>query len=203
MIRLRLHKALLLLGVALTAVGCFKKVTTETTVAVKGYVQEQSNSALLPAEGMLLYAYYTGDDNWDILSYEDALNKVITNKTTGEQRMEPNAEGVPYTIEGSTNTYLSFYQNAAPAMVVVVYPAAKIYGYMFRNLEAENLPTTYLTIIFRPWKPEPYYEGSKAGHKWYVVPSPLPEEGGDAEEGTTDDNTTDGGTDDGGDNQNN
>lgn len=43
MIRLRLYGVLLLLGVALTAVGCFKKVTTETTVVVKGYVQEQTN----------------------------------------------------------------------------------------------------------------------------------------------------------------
>lgn len=187
---------LLLLIVAVAAVGCFKKVTTDTTVVVKGYVQEESGGPLLPAEGMEVYAYYPGDENWDILSYEDALNRIITNKTTGEQRTTPDVESAPYAVEGSTNTYASFFQNASPAMVVAVYPAAKIYGYMFRYLVAENLPTTYLTIVFRPWKGEPYAEGSKAGHKWYVVPAPLPAEGETPDDATPDSGATDDGSTD-------
>ena len=176
--------------VLLCTCSCFKKVTTNTTVVVKPLVQEVSGGALLPAEEVMMYAYYTDSEEWTILSYEDALNKTITHVTTGEQRTEPNVEGSPYTLEGSENNYVSFYQDASPAMVVVVYPPAKMYAYMFRSLIAENLPTTYLTLIFRPWKSEPYNEGSKAGYKWYVVPQPPPatDEGGD---GTSSDTSTD------------
>ena len=186
------------LGIALLimflACGCFKKVTTNTTVVVKSLVQAESGGTLLPADGVVMYAYYTGSEEWEIRSYEDALNRVITNTTTNEQRTMPDVEGAPYAIEGSANCYTSFFQSASPAMVVVVYPAAKMYAYMFRSLVAENLPTTYLTLIFRPWKSEPYFEGSKAGYKWYVVPPATPDEG----EGGTDgsEGTTDNGSDD-------
>ena len=40
---------------------------------------------------------------------------------------------------------------------------------MYRISDAENLPTTYLTLIFHIWKTGAYNEGSKEGYRWTIV----------------------------------
>lgn len=157
--------------VALT--GCFKKVTTDTTLCVKVLVEEVSGGDKIPAEGCFGYIYYTNSTDWVIESYDDAVAKTITNPTTGEKLSEPNGESEPYVMEGSSNNYLSIFQDEPSALVVVVYPAAKMYAYIYRKTEAENLHYTYLTLIFHTWKTSNYTEGNKDGYKWNVV---VPEE---------------------------
>ena len=79
-------------------------------------------------------------------------------------------------------------------MVVVVSPETRMYAYLFKELNIENLPETFLTLLFHPWKTAPYTEGSASkGSMWYVFPpAPLPEgeqpgegegEGGSTEDG--------------------
>ena len=174
----------------LSLTGCFKKVTTATTLCVKvvdevqvvmkessvdsstGEVTEtlkEVRKEMLPAEGCYAYLYYVDSEKWSIESYEDAAAKTLTNIESGEKISEPDAESSPYTIEGSSNNYLSLYQEGRSAFVVVVYPAAQMYAYMHRKAEAENLTTTYLTLIFHTWKTGTYNEGSKEGFKWIVV----------------------------------
>jgi hypothetical protein len=165
--------------------GCFK-VTTNTTVVVKPLVQQESGGETVAAEGVDVYAYYTTDEGWDIASYEDAVNRIITNKASGEQRTTPDIFGEPYAIEGSENCYTAMLQTSSPAMVVVVYPEAKMYGYMFHYLDAENLPNTFLTLIFRPWQTAPYTEGQSERRRWHIFP-PVTVSG---EDNTTDDNTS-------------
>ena len=155
--------------VVLSVTGCFKKVTTNTTLRVKTLLQQVSGGDLVPAEGTYAYIYYTDSDEWVIESYADAAAKVITNPATGEKRSEPDGESEPYAIEGSQNNYLSIFQGKASALLVVVDPVSQMYGYMYRKAEAENLAYTYLTIIFRPWKQDNYSEGSKEGYKWNIV----------------------------------
>lgn len=170
--------AALLLG------GCFKKVTTDTTVIVKSLVQQESGGEIVAAEGVDMYAYYTDNEGWDIASYEDAVNRIITNKESGEQRTTPDLLGVPYTIEGSENCYTAMWQTSSPAMIVVVYPAAKMYGYMFHYLDAENLPNTFLTLIFHPWQSAPYTEGQNERRRWYLFPPAATSGGEDAGDNT-------------------
>ena len=174
----------------LSLTGCFKKVTTATTLCIKvveevpvmikesdvdsstGEVTEKLKEVrkdMLPAEGCYAYLYYVDSDKWSIESYEDAAAKTLTNIESGEKISEPDAESSPHTIEGSSNNYLSLHQEGRSAFVVVVYPAAQMYAYMHRGAEAENLPTTYLTLIFHTWKTGTYNEGSKDGFKWVVV----------------------------------
>ena len=174
----------------LSLTGCFKKVTTATTLCIKvveevpvmikesdvasstGEVTEKLKEVrkdMLPAEGCYAYLYYVDSDKWSIESYEDAAAKTLTNIESGEKISEPDAESEPYMIDGSSNNYLSLYQEGRSAFVVVVYPAAQMYAYMHRGAEAENLRTTYLTLIFHTWKTGTYNEGSKDGFKWVVV----------------------------------
>ena len=152
----------------LSLMGCFKKVTTDTTLCIKTLVEEESGGNRLPAEGCYGYIYYVNKD-WTVASYEDAVAKTITNSLTGEKLSEPDGESEPYIVEGSANNYLSIFQGEQHALVVVVYPKAEMYAYLQRFSEAENLKTTHLTLIFHEWKSGSYNEGSKEGYRWTVV----------------------------------
>ena len=163
--------------VMLSLTGCFKKVTTDTTLRIKVLAENTSGGDRIPAEGCYGYIYYTKTQDWTVASFEDAVAKTITNPTTGEKLSEPDDESEIYTIDGSMNIYLSLFQDKAPALVVVVYPKAQMYGYIYRKAEAENLTYTYLTLIFHSWKNGVYYEGSTDGYKWTVVaPEKVAEE---------------------------
>jgi hypothetical protein len=149
--------------------GCFKTVTTDTTLRIKVVTEKESGGERVAAEGCFGYIYYTPKEDWTVASYEDAVAKTITNLETGEKLSEPNGESEEYKIEGSLNNYLSIFQDNPRALVVVVYPEARMYAYIHRNTEAENLPNTYLTLIFHTWKSGEYTEGPKEGYKWTVV----------------------------------
>ena len=170
--------------------GCFKKVTVATTLRIKPLAERESGKGLFTAEGCYAYLYYNATETDTIMSYADAAAYTITNKLTGEKRSVPDAIGTLgevwqpsasflgiksdslYAPQGSKVEYITLNQEKASAFVVVVYPAAKMYAYMHRKSEAENLPYTYLTVIFHSWKTgKPYNEGSKEGYKWIVFPS--------------------------------
>ena len=136
---------------ALAFTGCFKKVTTDTTLRIKTLVEEVSGGERVEAEGCYAYVYYTPKDDWTVASYEEAAAKTITNVETGEKLSEPNGESTLHTSE-SLVSYLEIFQDKAPALVVVVYPEAKMYAHIYRKAEAENLSYTYLTLIFHKWK---------------------------------------------------
>jgi hypothetical protein len=153
--------------------GCFKKVTTDTLLVIKTLVENESGGERTPITDTYGYIYYPGSEDWGITSYEDAAAKIITNHTTGEKLSTPDVESGPYTIEGSTNNYIGMWESASPAFVVVVYPSAKMYAYMYRKHKAENLPETFLTLIFHTWKKEPYTQGRNEGYRWTVVPPPA------------------------------
>ena len=184
----------------LSFTGCFKKVTLETTLHIKPLVEKVSGGGRLTAKCCYAYLYYNVSETDTIMSYEDAAARIITNKLTGEKRSVPDvaspvvdadvAEFVddalgsvsidglvdgPWVLKDSKTEYISLEQKQPSALVVVVYPAAKMYAYMHRKSEAENLPDTYLTLIFHRWKAgKPYNEGSKEGYKWIVFPPEEP-----------------------------
>ena len=168
-----LRNITIVLVALLSLTGCFKKVTTDTVLCVKVLSEEVSGGERVPAEGCYGYIYYV-DKDWTVASYEDAVAKTITNLKTGEKRSEPNGESEPYIIDGSSNNYLSIFQDEPSALVVVIYPEAEMYAYMYRQTEAENLRYTYLTLIFHKWKTGEYPEGSKDGYKWTVVAPETP-----------------------------
>lgn len=170
-----LRNITIVMVVALASTGCFKKVTTDTTLRIKVLSEETSGGGTVAAEGCYAYLYYTDNEDWVITSYEDAAAKIITKPATGETRSVPDGESELYQAEGSDVSYLSLFQGGSPALVVVVYPEAQMFAYNYRKAEAINLHYTYLTLIFHKWKTETYTEGSKDGYKWTVVPMPTTE----------------------------
>lgn len=171
-------------AVALTMTGCFKKVTTDTTAIIKTLVQETSGGENVPTESVDVYVYYTGNEDWEILSYEDAVNRIITSTTDSSQRNEPDVIGEPYE-KYETGCYTAVPLTSSPAMIVVVEPQTRMYAYMFKLLAAENLPETYLTLIFHSWRDKAYTEGSKVGSIWNVFPPENNDDSGSGESGGT------------------
>lgn len=153
--------------------GCFKKVTTDTTLIIKTLVESTSGGGTIPTNEAFGYIYYADSEDWTIASYADAEAKVVTHISTGEKRTIPDVESEPYQQEGWSDCYIAMPQTKSPALVVVVHPVVQMYAYMWRYNEAENLHNTYLTLIFHTWKTEEYNEGSKKGHMWTVVPPPT------------------------------
>ena len=192
-----LRFAALIAVAAITLTGCFKKVTHETTVVVKAQVEQVSGGERTPSEGVVAYAYYTDGEAWTIASYDDAVNKIVTSTDDGTQLTEPDVEGEPFDkYETGCYTALPLKKHA---MIVVVEPQVKMYAFMFKRLTAENLPQTFLTLIFNSWKDKEYTEGSKDGFKWQVFPPAKSEEGGESGGGseTGGDSGSDTGTDTG------
>lgn len=185
------HKILTRTAVCLMALcvatGCFKKVTTNTTFVVKSIIQAESGGENRAATDIVAYAYYTGSDDWMVTSYDDALRGIITDSLGVERRTQPDVVGEPFYKEGWLGNYTALPLDQSPAMVVVVSPETRMYAYIFKELNIENLPETYMTLLFHPWKNKPYTEGmATKGGVWYVFPpAPLPEgEQPDTSEGT-------------------
>ncbi len=171
--------------------GCFKKVTTQTTAVIKTLLQEQSGGGNVPLTGVDIYAYYNRSAAWSVPTYEDAVARRIVNAEKGEELTEPDAVGTPSTKYGTeAGNYTTLPLRGGVAMIVAVDPKTKMYAVMYKELSAENLPETFLTLIFHPWQTKVYTEGNKTGFKWEVHPpaepyTPTPEEPENPEGGTT------------------
>jgi hypothetical protein len=165
----------ILLFVAALFTGCFKKTTTETNLIIKTLVQEKSGGANLATADVFAYAYYTGTDKWMVASYDDALNRIVTDSLGIERKTIPDVESVPFVREGDDNPYLSLPLNTSPALVVLVCPQVRMYATIFKYLNVENLPETYMTLLLHAWKKDIYTEGSaNKGGVWNIVP-PAPQ----------------------------
>ena len=198
--RTKIWLPLAICAVAMCAMtGCFKKVTTNTTFIVKTLLQAESGGENRAASDVIAYCYYTESDDWMVSSYDDALNRIITDSLGVERRTVPDVEGEPYYKEGWLGNYTALPLDQSPAMVVVVSPETRMYAYIFKELNIINLPETFMTLLFHEWKNKPYTEGTATkGGVWYVFPpAPLPEGEQPAEgegNGTTEDVASTGAT---------
>ena len=134
MLKFLRHTALVTV-VMLLLTGCFKEVTTDTTLRIKvvaevEVVEEASGMVVrkdrIPAEGCYAYMYYVDRRVWTVASYEDAVARTITNVESGERLQQPYVESEPFVMEGSSSQYLSLWQSSPSALVVVVFPKAQM-----------------------------------------------------------------------------
>ena len=159
---------------ALICTGCFKKVTTNTDLIIKTLIQEKSGGANIATDNVIAYACYTKTDKWMVASYEDALNRIVTDSLGIEKITVPDVEAVPFVREGDENPYLSLPLDQSPALVVLVCPEVRMYATLFKYLNLENMHQTYMTLLLHAWKTTPYTEGSTTkGGVWNIVP-PAP-----------------------------
>ena len=172
-----MKRVLAIVLVALGLTGCFKKVGYDTSIIIYPKVQEVSNGTFAVAAGVTAYAYYVSSEDWKVLSYEDAVARVITNVRSEATKNEPAAESEPYAAEGAEQDdlgRLKIRTTKQHVMLVAIYPAAEMWAY--RHYEAgENLPTTTMKVHFRSWKDDEYTDSGWICNK---KPAPAtPEEG--------------------------
>lgn len=200
-----MKRAILYMLTALLLSGCFKSVGYETDVILKSWVQAESSGELVPATGVVAYAFEADTTTWTIASYEDALNGVLTRKGTDETGVTP-VKGVVMRVDSVNMDLLSMHVSSSPVVVVAVDTENKLYGYRQQEL-GENLPQLYTSVIFRPWKQlKKYVDGTWRMINEFYVDTPVdPENPGDGDgsgdgsgEGSGDGSSSGGGSGDGG-----
>ncbi|MBQ2024193.1 MAG: hypothetical protein II212_04475, partial [Alistipes sp.] len=94
------YRVLTLALAALCFVGCFHKTTKDTELIIKTLVQSVSGGENVATSDVFAYACYTGTDKWMVASYEDALNRIVTDSLGVERITAPDVESTPYQREG-------------------------------------------------------------------------------------------------------
>ena len=194
-----LHLAVLAVA-ALCLVGCYKSVVRYTVFRTAVYIQSTDKGDYTRARDLYTSAYYVDTTDWKVASYEDACNKIITNKLSGERREVPDVYGE---MNPSNEYQLSMVINEPMTMMVLVDPANKIYAY--RNYELpENLPQVDTKLYIVAWRNSYSTAGWRIINEFYSVAKPdeedTPADGDDtpADDGEDtpadgDDTPTDGG----------
>ncbi len=154
--------------------SCFNDVSYTTDYILKPHEQGESSGDYLALGGVVAYAFAGTTDDWEVLSYEDALAGVITSIETGEQRTAF-VEAVPY---NESDTELLIALDRIEVILVAVDPATEVYAYTNYTVP-QNFSEVLVDIVFRPWKTSTYTAST-----WtFVVPEVEEEE--DDESSTT------------------
>ena len=179
-------KRTILFAAVLLMSGCFKSVGYDTDVILKSWVQAESSGELVPATGVVAYAFEADTMTWTIASYEDALNGVLTRKGSDERGVAP-VDGAVIRVDSVEMDLLSMHVSSTPVIVVAVDTENKLYGYRQQDL-GENLPQLYTSVIFRPWKQlKKYVDGSWRMINEFYVETPIEPEDPDGDTEDPDD----------------
>lgn len=134
---------------AVLSAGCSRSVSYDTDLQLKPLVQHKSDGALEPLAGAVSYAFPLADTTqWTVATYQDALDGVLTDKSTAE-RWSGGVRG-GYLAADGRQTWLSMPVSTPSVLVTVADPLARQFGYGQFEL-AENLSPLTLTVVFYPW----------------------------------------------------
>lgn len=152
---------------ALAMVGCFKDVVEHTFFRTAIYEQTSTDGAFLRATDADTYAFRVDTTEWYIASWEDALARRITNKTTGEQLTEPYAIG---TFNSSDEYQTSLKLTAPTQMMVIVNPTLRLYAYRQYKLPV-NLEYVDTKLYMASWRPTHKMGGWTIVNRFYTPPT--------------------------------
>lgn len=151
------HIAFVVLGAVLLH-SCFKDVVSYTDFNIAVYDQSVADGEILPSTAVETYAYYVDTTEWSVLTYEDALARRITNKTTGEVRSTPDVEG---TFDAALPYPASVRLEQPISMLVLVNPTLRLYAYRKYELPI-NLATVDTKLYMASWR------GTHSSSGWLV-----------------------------------
>ncbi|MBR3887420.1 MAG: hypothetical protein IKJ21_07465 [Alistipes sp.] len=151
------HIAFVVLGAVLLH-SCFKDVVSYTDFNIAVYDQSVADGEILPSTAVETYAYYVDTTEWSVLTYEDALARRITNKTTGEVRSTPDVEG---TFDVALPYPASVRLEQPISMLVLVNPTLRLYAYRKYELPI-NLATVDTKLYMASWR------GTHSSSGWLV-----------------------------------
>ena len=156
------------LAVGLCCVGCFKSTVGYTIFRTAVFIQSTDKGDFVKARDLYTYAYYVDTTDWKVASYEDACNKIITNKLTGERREMPDVYGE---MNPSNEYQLTMVINRPMTMMILVDPENKVYAY--RNYELpDNLPQVDTKLYIVGWRNSYTTAGWRIVNEFYKPPQP-------------------------------
>lgn len=153
--------------------GCFKDEDYDTLMIFTPTEQVDDSSDAAALDGVLTYAFVADTTDYGVLSYEDALRGVVTDKLTGEELL-PISIGEPM---GNDAYQLSMAVSEPSVMLVAVDTKNEDYAYTNYSV-GMNLATTYIALPFHPYKEVNFSVGSW----YYVVPEAIIVETDETEE---------------------
>ncbi len=151
--------------VAMAFCGCMKDVSFRTNFILNPYVELESGAEKMPLDGVLLYAFKADTTEWRVNSYDDAAFGVITNKESGEQKGAA-AVGAQSPTNSPDKITVEMATDFEQAMLVAVDTENRCYAYTNYKVGV-NLPQTYMTLMFRPWKNSASFKDGK----WMMMPT--------------------------------
>lgn len=151
---------------AMLAAGCFKSVVTYTDYTMAIYNQTSETGPYSRARDIDSYVYYVDTTDWRVASYEDAVNRIITNKQTGEQRNVPDVLGA---FNSSKEYSMSVQLKQELSMIVVVNPELKLYAYRSYELPV-NLDMVTTKLYMCSWRRTYASSGWIVVNNFYVEP---------------------------------
>jgi hypothetical protein len=146
--------------------GCFKEVISYTLFRTAIYEQATTDGGYIHSTDAEVYAFYADTTEWKIASWEDAMAHRITNKTTGEQRDTPDAFG----SFNASEEYQSSIRLEHSAMMVMLFPEAKVYAYRKYELP-ENLAEVTTKLYIATWRPSYNSAGWRVENRFYTPPA--------------------------------
>ena len=161
--------------------GCFKDVVEYTDFRISVYDQTESNGEFVRSTDLETYAFYVDTTQWAVKSYEDALARRITNKTTGKTQTEPDAVGEFYADD---EYQVTIRLESEMSMIVVVNPTLKLFAYRNYKLPI-NLPAVDTKLYMASWRQSHSVAGWRVVNNFYEPPTEEPTPPADDEEEPT------------------
>ena len=155
----------LLVVAALALHSCFKDTVSYTRFNLAVYDQVDSEAAFSHAEELDTYAFYADTTEWYIASWEDAVARRITNKTSGQTLDVPDVVG-EFNPDEQYQTSLLVEQPVS--MLVVVNPALKLYAYRKYELPI-NLASVDTKLYMASWRPSHSSSGWRVVNDFYAT----------------------------------
>lgn len=150
--------------------GCFKDVVEYTDFRISVYDQTESNGEFVRSTDLETYAFYVDTTQWTVKSYEDALARRITNKTTGKTQTEPDAIGEFYADD---EYQVTIRLESEMSMIVVVNPTLKLFAYRNYKLPI-NLPAVDTKLYMASWRQSHSVAGWRVVNNFYEPPTEEP-----------------------------
>jgi len=132
---------------AIALPGC-AKVAVDCDYTIRTVEEELMNAnEFVFSSEIRVFAYLLDAEEWEVASYDDALDGVVTSKTTGA-KANPDFTGT----EGEKGFY-SFNFTEMPVMLVACHTEYPAYGWRDSKIIA-NLDRMDIPVVFRVWKYE-------------------------------------------------
>lgn len=137
--------------------GC-KKVVYDCDYRISCYVQDTSGAKDRTLESALAFAFYGDTAQYEVASYEDALNGVVTDRRSGEKRTSEVSA-----VSGAEGLAI-LHLTSTPVILTVCDTENRLYAWRAAAVGA-GLDEIYVSLRFRPWREAKRYTEAK----WFMV----------------------------------